>query len=78
MLNFARTIDENLFHPEKLQNKLIELETRRRQLTMDVAAAKIKENQVLQQCADLKFGPHQKNVAELLRLNVAIDQIKGE
>lgn len=78
VLSFAKTMDESVFHSEKLDAELIELETRRRQLTVDVAAAKIRECQVLQECADLKFGPNQRNIAELLRSNVSIDQIKGE
>lgn len=78
VLNYAKTMDESVFHPEKLDAELIELEARRRQLTSDVAAAKIRECQMLQECADLKYGPNQKNIAELLRSNVSIDEIKGE
>lgn len=78
VLSFAKTMDKSVFETEKLAAEVIELETRRRQLTLDVAAAKIRECQLLQECADLKFGPNQKNIAELLRSNVSIDQIKGE
>lgn len=78
VLSFAKTMDDCVFQPEKLNAELIALEDRRRQLTQDVAAAKIRECQVLQKCVDLKFGPNQKNIAELLRSNVSIDQIKGE
>lgn len=78
VLNFAKSIDQSVFHPEKLMTELIELEMRRRQLTMDVATAKIRECQLLQKCADLKYGPNQKNIAELLRANVSIVQVKGE
>lgn len=71
-------MDKSVFHEEKLAAELNESEMRRRQLTTDVAAAKIRDCQLLQECADLKFGPNQKNIAELLRSNVSIDQIKGE
>lgn len=71
-------MDESVFQSEKLDMEIVELESRRRQLTMDVATAKIRECQLLQECADLKFGPNQRNLAELLRSNVSIDQVKGE
>lgn len=78
ILSFARTMDESVFNTDKLHAELTELEERRRELTKQVAAAKVQECQLLQEIIDLKYGPHQKNVADLLRANVSIDQVKGE
>lgn len=78
VLGFAKVMDPSVFQSEQLDMEIVELESRRRQLTMDVATAKIRECQLLQECADLKFGPNQRNLAELLRSNVSIDQVKGE
>lgn len=76
-LEFAQNFDEKTLKPELLDNKVVELENRRQQLSVELINAKKRSVEKLKECAEMKFGPRQESVAKLIEENAAREQIKA-
>lgn len=76
-LEFAKDIDEKLFDPKSIADKLEQLEQRRKRLETDIVESRLELCEKLDKCMELKYGPKQECVAQLLHENAEVEYMKA-
>lgn len=77
-LEFCRKMKPEVIKPEILDNQLLDLMAREKELLTELAVKKVELCETLKDCVEMRFGPDQKNDIELTKSKFSVEQVKAQ
>lgn len=71
-------MDPDVTNPEILDSKLLDLKAHEKELLTELAIKKVELCEILKNCAEMRYGPVQKNDIDLTKSKFAVEQVKAQ
>lgn len=77
-LEFCRKMEPEVINPEILDNQLLDLKAREKEMLTELARKKVELCETWKDCIEMRYGPEEKNEAELTKSKFALEQVKAQ
>lgn len=77
IFKFLERADKSVFQSDRLEEQIISLEEKRKDVSKKLVEANLKYCGTLMEISDLKFGRHQRDIAEEILLKSKLNQTKA-
>ncbi|XP_055323758.1 uncharacterized protein LOC129578743 [Sitodiplosis mosellana] len=77
-LEFCRKMEPEVINPEILDNQLLDLRAREKEMLTELAVKQVELCETLKDCVEMRFGPDQKSEVELTKSKFAVEQLKAQ
>lgn len=71
-------MEPEIINPGILDNQLLDLKAREKELLTDLAGKKVELCETLKECVDIRYGPDQKNRSELSKAQAGVEEVKAQ
>lgn len=77
-LDFCRKMEPEVMNPEILDNQLLDLKAREKEMLTELAVKKVELCEKLRDCVEMRFGPDQRSELELIKSKFGVEQVKAQ
>lgn len=77
-LEFCRKMEPEIINPDILDNQLLDLKAREKELLTELAHKKVELCDAYKECIEMRYGPEQLDDSELTKAKLKIEQVKAQ
>lgn len=77
-LEYCRKLPPEVIEPEILDKELLEVKTKQKELTNELARKKLELCKELVECVEIRLGPNQENDMKLTKAKSGVEQVKAQ
>lgn len=77
-LEYCRNLEPEIVEPDILDNQLLDVKAREKELLTELASKKVELCNALVECIEMRYGPDQKNDMEFTKAKYQVEQVKAQ